>query len=60
MLGLYAVVAITPPLRAVFELTLLRGWDSLLLGTLAVGWALLLRFIWRARLFERLLSPETD
>jgi cation-transporting ATPase E len=59
MLGLYGVVIAIQPLRAFFELTLLRPWDYLLLGAVVVVWALLLRFIWRARLLERLLALET-
>jgi cation-transporting ATPase E len=59
MLGLYGVVIAVQPLRAFFELTLLRPWDYLLLGAVVVVWALLLRFIWRARLLERLLALET-
>jgi cation-transporting ATPase E len=57
MLGLYTVVMAVPPLRGFFELTLLPGWDYLLLAAIAVAWALLQRIIWRTRLFERLLSP---
>jgi cation-transporting ATPase E len=59
MLVLYGVVVAVPPLRAFFELALLRPWDYLLLGTVVVVWALLLRSIWRARLLERLLALET-
>ena len=57
MLGLYAVVVAVPALRDFFELTLLRGWDYLLLAAIAVAWALVQRTIWRTQLFERLLSP---
>jgi cation-transporting ATPase E len=56
MLGLYGVVLAVPPLRGFFELTLLRGWDYLLIGGIVAAWALLLRVIWRTRLFERLLD----
>jgi cation-transporting ATPase E len=59
MLGLYGVVVAVPPLRAFFELALLRPWDYLLLGAVVVVWALVLRSIWRARLLERLLALET-
>ncbi|HSR35447.1 MAG TPA: haloacid dehalogenase, partial [Anaerolineae bacterium] len=59
MLGLYAVVMTVPVLRDFFELTLLRGWDYLLLAAIAVAWALVQRTIWRTRLFERLLSLKT-
>ena len=50
--------AIHKELRDFFELALLRPVDYLLLGAVAVAWTLVLRAIWRARLFERLLSPE--
>jgi cation-transporting ATPase E len=56
MLGLYVAVLAVPPLRSFFELTLLRGWDYLLIGGIVVAWALLLRVIWRTRLFEHLLD----
>jgi cation-transporting ATPase E len=56
MLGLFGVVMAVPWLRAFFELTLLRGVDYLLLSSVVVVWALLLRLIWRTRLFERLLD----
>lgn len=56
MLGLFGVIMALPPLRGFFELTLLRGWDYLLLAGLAVGWALVLRTVWRTRLLERLLA----
>ena len=58
MLGLYIVVTAVPPLRAFFELSPLRIWDYLLISAGVVIWALLLRLIWRARAFERLLSLE--
>ena len=56
MLGLYGVIMTVPSLRAFFELTPLRGLDYLLIGIVVALWALLLRLIWRARLFERLLA----
>jgi cation-transporting ATPase E len=57
MLLLFGLIMVVPPLRGFFELTLLRPIDYLLLAALAVGWALLLRTLWRTRFFERLLSP---
>jgi cation-transporting ATPase E len=54
MLALYGLILAVPPLRTFFELTRLRGWDYLLMAVLVVVWALFLRVIWRARLFERL------
>jgi cation-transporting ATPase E len=59
MLGLFSLVLAVPPLRTFYELTPLRGWDYLIIVAAVTVWALLLRFTWRARLFERLLSPES-
>jgi cation-transporting ATPase E len=58
MLILYLVVTVTPPLRAFFELTLLRWTDYALIAALAAAWAVVQRAVWRARLFERLLSQR--
>jgi cation-transporting ATPase E len=58
MLGLFGVITAVPSLRDFFELTPLRGLDYLLIGIVVAVWALLLRLIWRARLFERLLDLE--
>jgi hypothetical protein len=36
------------------------GWrDYGLIGLVVVAWALVLRYIWRARLMERWLDPGT-
>ncbi len=59
MLVLYGLVMLVPALRSFFELTPLRGLDVILIGALVVAWALVLRFVWRARLFERLLQMDT-
>jgi cation-transporting ATPase E len=58
MLALYVVITAVPPLRAFFELTPLRAGDYLLIAAGVAIWALLLRLIWRARAFERLLALE--
>ncbi len=58
MLALYGLIVAVPPLRGFFELTMLRWWDYLLLAALAIGWALLLRIVWRTRVFEKLLSLD--
>lgn len=58
MLGLYGVIVAVPLLRHFFELASLRALDYLLIGSVAGVWALLMRFIWRARLFERLLDLQ--
>ena len=56
MLIFYAAIVSVSSLRAFFELSLLRSLDYLLLGCVALVWALLLRLVWRARLLERLLQ----
>jgi len=56
MLVLYGLITAVPPLRNFFELTPLRWFDYLLIGALVTMWAVLLRYIWRARLLERLLD----
>jgi cation-transporting ATPase E len=56
MLGVYASVMAIPALRNFFELTTLSVGSYLGLGLVAVAWALLLRFMWRRRLFERALE----
>ncbi len=58
MLGLYLLIMAVPPLRAFFELTPLPALYWLLIGAAVGIWALALRFIWRAFLFERLLAQE--
>jgi cation-transporting ATPase E len=58
LLVAYAVILAIPPLRGFFDLAPLGGWSYLLLGGLAVVWALLLRWIWRAEWMERFLDIE--
>jgi len=58
MLGLFGLIMAVPPLRAFFELMPLRGWDYVIVAVAVIVWALLLRFAWRARLFQRLLDLE--
>jgi cation-transporting ATPase E len=60
MLGVYGAVMALPPLRTFFELTPLGAFDYLLIGVLVAAWALVLRFVWRSRLFERLLDPRVN
>jgi len=54
----YATLLAIPPLRAFFELTALDGRSYLLIGLVALAWAVVLRFTWRARLFERYLQLD--
>ena len=58
MVGL-AVLLVIPPARAFFELRALTFLDVAVIAGAALLWALLLRFIWRFRLLERLLSIES-
>ena len=58
MLLLFALVMLLPPLRRFFELEGLRALDYLLICALVAGWGFALRFVWRARLFEKLVTPE--
>jgi cation-transporting ATPase E len=58
LLSFYGIIVAVPPLRAFFELTPLRVLDYTLIGVGVVAWALLLRLVWRMRLFERLLSYQ--
>jgi cation-transporting ATPase E len=59
MLLLYALILAVPVLREFFELVPLRAIDYLWIALAVVVWALLLRVIWRRRLFERLLEPSS-
>jgi cation-transporting ATPase E len=56
MLGLFAVLLAVPSLRDFFELRLLAPLDYALITLGVMGWALVLRLIWRGRVFERLLE----
>jgi cation-transporting ATPase E len=58
LVGLAGILAI-PPVRAFFELQAPSPLDVAVIAGVALLWALLLRFIWRLRLFERLLGLES-
>lgn len=58
LLVAYAILLTIPPLRAFFELTALDWHSYLLIGLAALVWAMVLRFIWQARLFERYLQLD--
>ena len=58
MLALYGVIVAVPPLREFFELSLLRWWDYLLIAAIAAGWALVLRILWRNRVFEKVFALD--
>jgi cation-transporting ATPase E len=52
-----ALLAIRP-LRSFFGLTLLSGVDYLVIASIVVVWAVVLRFTWRARLLDRFLGID--
>ena len=56
MLALFSLIMTTPVLRTFFELTPLRGRDYVIITMAVIFWAILLRFIWRSRLIQRLLG----
>lgn len=53
-----AVLLVLPVGRAFFEIQQLTLLDAAVIGGVVLLWALALRFIWRLRLLERLLSIE--
>jgi cation-transporting ATPase E len=58
MLGLFALAMAIPALRGFFELAPVRALDLLVIAAVVAVWAIVLRFAWRARLFERLMMPK--
>jgi len=52
----YVILLFIPPLRNLFNLTVLGFYDYLLIGLLAVVWVFVVRWPWRARFLERLLA----
>ncbi|MBC7815258.1 MAG: HAD-IC family P-type ATPase [Burkholderiales bacterium] len=55
--GLVAIL-IVPDLRSLFELSPLRLLDYVIIVLVAGVWAISLRYIWRARLFDRFLNLD--
>jgi cation-transporting ATPase E len=58
MLVFYSAIMLIPTLRQSFELTPLRGIDMALIGAVVILWAMVLRFVWRQRYFERWLGID--
>jgi cation-transporting ATPase E len=56
LLGLFAIILAVPPLRNFFELNLLAGEDYVKIVLLVLVWAVLVRWVWRKQLLERLLA----
>jgi cation-transporting ATPase E len=60
LLALLATLTV-PSLRVLFDLATIGPADLLLVAAIALMWAWLLRWVWRARLLERLLElPPSD
>ncbi len=59
MLAAFISVLLIGPLRRFFELIVLNPTDYLIIGAVAVAWALVLRVGWRRCWFERFLNLET-
>jgi hypothetical protein len=60
LLGGLTVLLSVPLGRAVFEIGALPLFDTAAMVGVALLWALLLRFIWRFRLLERMLGIESE
>lgn len=58
LLVVFVVILLTPPLRAFFELESLRLQDYALIAGVTAAWALAMRFIWRANVFDRFLNLD--
>ncbi len=52
----YVLLLFIPPLRTLFDLTLLGFYDYLFIVLLVVLWVFAVRWAWRVRLLERFLS----
>jgi cation-transporting ATPase E len=53
MLGVYVVIMSVPWLRGFFGVHHLTIGDYLVIALIVVGWALLLRYVWKTRVFDR-------
>ena len=60
LLGGLTVLLSVPLGRAVFEIGALPPFDVAAIAGVALLWALLLRFVWRFRLLERMLGLESE
>jgi cation-transporting ATPase E len=58
MLGVFLLIKLIPPFRNFFELELLGVFDYLFLGSVALIWAVVLRYVWRLGLLERFLNVD--
>jgi len=60
LLGALTLLLSVPPSRAVFEISALPLFDVAVIVGVVVLWVLLLHFIWRFRLLERLLGMKSE
>jgi cation-transporting P-type ATPase E len=58
MLPLYTAILIIPWTRDLFEIALLSPVEYVLIALAVTAWALLLRYTWKIRLFERFFGYE--
>ena len=58
LLAGYAALLAIPPLRAFFDLTALDSLSYLFIELAALAWAVIVRWVWRARLLERFLQLD--
>ncbi len=52
---LYVVILLVPSLRTTFELTELTRRDWIIVVTVVAMWTMIQRFLWRAKVFDKLL-----
>ena len=52
----YALLLAIPPLRNLFDLTLLGFFDYLFIGILVIVWIFVVRWFWRSHLLDRFLG----
>jgi cation-transporting ATPase E len=55
MIAAYVLLLAIPPLRNLFDLTLLGFFDYLFIGLLVVVWLFVVRWCWRSHLIDRFL-----
>jgi cation-transporting P-type ATPase E len=60
LLGGLTVILTVPLGRSVFEISALPLFDVAAIASVALLWALLLRFVWRFRLLEHVLGMESE
>jgi cation-transporting ATPase E len=56
MIAAYVLLLAIPPLRNLFDLTLLGFFDYLFIGILVVVWLFVVRWFWRSHLIDRFLG----